>query len=113
MIEQKETCTDSSEGTSGSAGHIVPGHHLKHVKKNEPVDEDYVCDEMKNSVEHITPVNEQKYIKKEEPEDEDYLSVDASGFVENQGEQSGFQSKHVKEEETTGEDLVYTTTVWG
>lgn len=39
--------------------------------------------------------------------------VDASGFVENQGEQSGFQSKHVKEEETTGEDLVYTTTVWG
>ncbi|KAG7316252.1 hypothetical protein KOW79_019793 [Hemibagrus wyckioides] len=113
---QTETCTDSGEGTSGSVGHTNPEDQQKHVKKDEPEDEGYVCDTTPGPVEHFTPVEEQKYIKKEEPEDEDYLSGisggQASCSVENVGEQSGVQSMHVKEEESTDEHFLCTTTVW-
>ncbi|MCI4389791.1 hypothetical protein PGIGA_G00102930 [Pangasianodon gigas] len=104
---QTETCT------SGSVGNIDPVDQQKHVKKDEPEDEGYVCEATPGPVGHITPVDEQKYIKKEEPEDEEYLCGETSGSVENVAQQREFQSKHVKEEGINDEDYLCTTTVWG
>ncbi|KAB5540167.1 hypothetical protein PHYPO_G00098680 [Pangasianodon hypophthalmus] len=102
---QTETCTASGGGTSSS---LEPVDHQKHVKKEEPEDEDYLYEATSASVGRITPVDQEKLVKKEEPEDEGYLR----GGTSNTMEKRGFQSKDIKEEESEDEDYLCTTTVW-
>ncbi|MCJ8744054.1 hypothetical protein PDJAM_G00101820 [Pangasius djambal] len=104
------SCWLTGGGTSSS---LEPVDHQKHVKKEEPEDEDYLCEATSASVGCITPVDQQKHVKKEEPEDEGYLCGGTSDTVENVDQQKReFQSKDIKEEESEDEDYLCTTTVW-
>ncbi|KAF4071211.1 hypothetical protein AMELA_G00283270 [Ameiurus melas] len=71
---QTEICTASGGGTSGSVVHVTPVD-LQNMKKEEPGDDDYLCNGPSCSVGNIAPVDQQKLIKNEEPEDEDYLKL--------------------------------------
>ncbi|KAF4071205.1 hypothetical protein AMELA_G00283210 [Ameiurus melas] len=107
--------TEIDGKTSSSLGEITPVDHQKHVKKEEPADEGYLCGGTSSSVGHINPVDQQKLIKKEEPEDETNLNEETTMRqitpVDQQSE--GFQRKLIKEEESEDEGYVCSTTVCG
>ncbi|KAG7316251.1 hypothetical protein KOW79_019792 [Hemibagrus wyckioides] len=87
-----ETCTISGGETSDSMGHVTDLQEVikkedssvcregritqeTHVKKEEPEEEDYLCDGTSNFTESIVQLNggfHGKLVKEEETEDEDY-----------------------------------------
>ncbi|KAF4071216.1 hypothetical protein AMELA_G00283350, partial [Ameiurus melas] len=96
----------------GSVEPITPLDLQKNVKKEEIVDEVYLCEVLSDSVGHITPVDQQNHVKKEEPEDEPNFCDGTSNSMENVDENSGgFERKPVKKEESEDEDPC-TTTDW-
>ncbi|KAK3542543.1 hypothetical protein QTP86_028679, partial [Hemibagrus guttatus] len=94
-----ETCTASGAETSDSVGCVADlqrdmkkeesyvctvGHITRetHVKKEEPKEEDYLCDGTSNTVENIVQLNggfHRKLVKEEESEEEDYPHATGKG----------------------------------
>ncbi|XP_053531774.1 uncharacterized protein LOC108258207 isoform X2 [Ictalurus punctatus] len=96
----------------GSVEHITPMDLQKYVKKEEIVDEEYLCEGLSDSVGHLTPVDQQNHVKKEEPEDEPNFCDGTSNSMENVDEHSGgFERKPVKKEDEDEDPC--TTTDWG
>ncbi|KAB5540153.1 hypothetical protein PHYPO_G00098540 [Pangasianodon hypophthalmus] len=106
--------TEIDGGTSSSLEDITPVDYQKHVKE-EPEDEGYLYGGTSSTVGHITPIDQQKCIKKEEPEDEENLYEEITiGQISPVDQQNkGFQSEHIKKEESEDEGYVCTTTVCG
>ncbi|XP_047657692.1 zinc finger protein OZF-like isoform X1 [Tachysurus fulvidraco] len=109
-LHQGDVQTERDGGTSGCLGDITHVDHQKHVKKEEPEDEGYLC-WMSSSAGHINPVDQQKNIKKEEPEDEDnlYEKITIEQITPVDQKSNGLQSKHVKEEASEDEGYVCTS----